>query len=122
MSSVLGVFTKKASELSPEQIEALGNTVSHTGTALSHWITGGLALFIIGAIMLAWSSSKRAGVIFMACGAGASFTAYAIEEYALYSVGGGLFIASLFGVYELGSKVHYKLGFERGKDYEEENN
>jgi len=88
---------------------------SNTGDALSTWVYGGLGLFVVGAIMLAWSTSKRAGAIFMACGAGGAFTAYAIEEYAIYAVISAIVGALVYGI----SELTYKLGYERGKDHTE---
>ncbi len=114
-SGLFDIFKGKGNEYTPEQIEAMGNTVSYTGGALSVWVYAGIILVVIGIIMLAFSLSRHAGTIFIAGGVACAFTGHLIEDYAHYTVlaliGAGFMYASYF--------AGKKLGFEKGKDYME---
>lgn len=119
LSSVYSAFRSKTNELSPEQIAAIGNTVSHTSNALSVWVYAGIILFVAGIIMLAFSLSKYAGIIFIIGGVACSFAGHLIEDYAHYVI--IAFIASglAYGSYTLGNRQGYQLGYKDGEDYME---
>ena len=109
-------------QATPEQIEALGNTVSNTGIALSYFVYGGIFLILAGIIMLAFSISKHAGVIFIVGGFSCGFTGHIIEEYAHYALITALAIGLTYGGFRVGNKWGRKLGYEEGKDFAESDN
>jgi len=105
----------KANGLSPAQIQAMGHATSNTGIALSYFVLGGCCLSLIGIIMLAFGTSKHAGTILIAGGAGCAMTGYLIEEYAHYVLIATLTSGLAYGSFILGNKWGYKLGFNDGK-------
>ena len=91
----------------------------NTSEALSWFVYIGAITAFIGIMFLAFGPTKHTGLMLMVGGGGSALTGYAIEAYAQYAV-----IATLFGVvcyicWVVGNKSGLKLGFEQGKDYED---
>jgi len=119
VSGVFDMFKGKANELSSEQIEAIGNTVSHTSYALSVWVYAGIILFVVGIIMLAFSLSRHAGIIFVVGGVACSFAGNLIEDYAHYVIIAFIATGLSYGSFKVGNKFGYQLGYKDGEDYME---
>jgi hypothetical protein len=121
VTSIFKTSEKQSHGMSEEQIKDIikNYNQSHTSKSLSIFIWIGGALFLVGAVLVVSGISRSSGLISMGCGAGSAFIGYAIEEYALEAIciGGGLAVVA--GCFEIGYRYGEKLGFEKGKDFKE---